>query len=414
MTVQTMTTATAPATPGPRFAPAPKSAGELVPWMPDELKGTDITIAEWEELGASRAAWRTIKNILYPECKDPRMLALVMARCAALKVDILQKPFHIVSTYDSKSEKYVESVWPAITWYRIVAHRTGDYAGMSEPVIGPMVTRQFTKPAGRNYPAETYTVQFPEFITTTAYRIVKGVRCPFPATVWWMEAFAAAYGIPNAMWRKRPLGQLLKCAEAAALRAAFPEVGGEPTADEMEGRTIGDAVDVTPTPAAAPAKEPRSRLDGLKTAAGIKPAEEVKPEPVIDVKPEPAKAEPAKAAAPPAPKPDEEEPPPYTLVIPLDAEATHTETHASTSKYLAAHARVAAEIVDRVAEPAELRPELTRFVALNAKETARAVDVANQFAPKSLASWNTKIAAAWNAVGGQPQSDQPAVATTGK
>lgn len=407
MTVETLTTATAAPMGAPRFA-APKSAGELALWMPDELKSTDITVAEWEELEVSRAAWRTIKSILYPDCQDPRMLALVAARCKSLNVDILQKPFHIVSTYDSKTKKNVESVWPAITWYRIVAHRTGEYGGLSEPVIGPMVTRQFVKPGGRDYEAVTFTVEFPEFITLTAYRIVKGVRCPFPATVWWMEAFAATQGVPNAMWKKRPMGQLLKCAEAAALRAAFPEVGGEPTAEEMEGRVIGDAVDVTPPPAAAPAKPPTSRLEGLKTAVGIQPAVEVKPEPVIDVKPEPAQAK-----APP-PEPAEEEPPPYALVIDLGDGATHTERFASAPKWFAQHAKVAGEIVDRTADPVALRAELTRFIALNAKEAARASDVGENLKLKAYASWRDKIAAAWNAVGGQPQPDTPAVATTGK
>ena len=41
------------------------------------------------------------------------------------------------------------------------------------------------------------------------------------------------------MWAKRPYGQLAKCTEAQALRMAFPEhVGGHPTAEEMEGKTI--------------------------------------------------------------------------------------------------------------------------------------------------------------------------------
>lgn len=42
------------------------------------------------------------------------------------------------------------------------------------------------------------------------------------------------------MWQKRPYGQIAKCAEAQALRKAFPEVGSAPTADEMEGKQFGD------------------------------------------------------------------------------------------------------------------------------------------------------------------------------
>ena len=43
----------------------------------------------------------------------------------------------------------------------------------------------------------------------------------------------------NAMWQKRPRGQIEKCAEAAALRKAFPEeLGNDMTREEMEGQVI--------------------------------------------------------------------------------------------------------------------------------------------------------------------------------
>ena len=48
------------------------------------------------------------------------------------------------------------------------------------------------------------------------------------------------------MWKKRPYGQLAKCAEAQALRKAWPEIGSEPTAEEMEGKYHADEKDITP------------------------------------------------------------------------------------------------------------------------------------------------------------------------
>ena len=48
---------------------------------------------------------------------------------------------------------------------------------------------------------------------------------------------------PNAMWTKRPRGQLAKCAAAQALRSAFPEIAAQYTQDEMEGKTINDVME---------------------------------------------------------------------------------------------------------------------------------------------------------------------------
>ena len=57
--------------------------------------------------------------------------------------------------------------------------------------------------------------------TVTVYRMVDGQRCPFTATARWAEYYPGD-GKSGFMWRKMPFGQLGKCAEALALRKAFP------------------------------------------------------------------------------------------------------------------------------------------------------------------------------------------------
>jgi hypothetical protein len=58
------------------------------------------------------------------------------------------------------------------------------------------------------------------------------------------------------MWRRRTRGQLDKCAEAAALRAAFPEeLGNDYSAEEMEGQVIDHA---PPPPDVDEPKAPRT------------------------------------------------------------------------------------------------------------------------------------------------------------
>ena len=85
----------------------------------------------------------------------------------------------------------------------------------------------------------------PESCTVVVYRNVNGRRESFAEPVFWMEAYARAgrgTEIPNDMWRKRPRGQLHKCAKAASLRAAFPEdLGSVYAAEEMEDRETAAA-----------------------------------------------------------------------------------------------------------------------------------------------------------------------------
>ena len=82
---------------------------------------------------------------------------------------------------------------------------------------------------------------FPEWVEITVYRLVGNQRCPFTAQVYWLETYAREGGqwsaLPTDMWVRRPRGQAVKCCEAAALRAAFPEEATY-TAEEMEGKVI--------------------------------------------------------------------------------------------------------------------------------------------------------------------------------
>ena len=188
---------------------------------------------------------------LYPGAK-PDSIRMVMGYCAARNLDPLRKPVHIVPMWvkEPGSDKGAmqDVVMPGIALYRIEAARTGEYAGKSEPIFGPMQTQRL---GGAD-------VSFPAWCKVTVYRMVNGQRCEFTALEYWLENYATAKrdtDAPNAMWKKRAFGQLAKCAEAQALRMAFPEAtGGEATAEEMEGKVLEPRA--VENLAAAPAPEP--------------------------------------------------------------------------------------------------------------------------------------------------------------
>jgi phage recombination protein Bet len=110
------------------------------------------------------------------------------------------------------------SIQTGIDGYRAIAHRTGEMAGCPEPEYqydenGSLVSAK-----------------------VIVYRTVSGNRCEFSHRAFWAEyCQTARNGAPTSMWAKMPHTMLGKCAEACALRKAFPEeLTGVYTAEEMQ------------------------------------------------------------------------------------------------------------------------------------------------------------------------------------
>ena len=170
---------------------------------------------------------------LYPT-GSANSIKLVLSYCRAAGLDPMQKPVHIVPMWNGKLKCMQDVIMPGIGLYRTQANRTGQFAGMSEPEFGPMVAAKIDK----------VDVTYPEWCKVTVRRqLASGHVGEFTAVEYWLENYAVKGGAekstaPNAMWAKRPRGQLAKCAQAQALRAAFPELGALPTAEEMEGKPI--------------------------------------------------------------------------------------------------------------------------------------------------------------------------------
>jgi len=268
--------------------PIDKRTGDVIAFAPPRLP---YHPAIQDRFGIDKAGWKALVEAVFPSAKSIDSVAMVLSYCKARNLDPFKKPVHIVPMWDNKSGGYVETVWPGIAELRTTAFRTGHYAGCDEAEFGPMQKRAFTgkvkewKDGRQSWVEKTVDVEFPEWCRITVYRELGGRPCKFVGPkVKWLENYATIGNsdVPNEMWQTRPEGQLEKCAEAAALRKAFPEeLGGELTAEEMEGRRLHDAAaaarDVTPKPPAPPAPPPPDDLPPAAEATPPAPPAEDKP-----------------------------------------------------------------------------------------------------------------------------------------
>lgn len=187
--------------------------------------------------GIDESTWTAITTTLFPGC-SPESALLAIDYCKAREIDILMKPVHLVPMWipakNGNPGGMRDVVMPGIGLYRIQADRSGNYAGNDEPVFGEMITSSFINEDGSQA-----SFKHPEWCSYTVYKMINGNRVAFTAKEYWLENYASKSKkdmFPNAMWSKRPMAQLAKCAEAQALRKAWPEIGSQPTFEEMEGK----------------------------------------------------------------------------------------------------------------------------------------------------------------------------------
>lgn len=191
-----------------------------------------------EEYGIDKPLWLSLMN-LYPGAQ-PESVVMVYEYCKHRQLDPLKKPVHIVPMVveDKATGRKVmrDVIMPGIQEMRTTAARTAQYAGIDPPKFGPMVEVEVQNKGKSEY--RGIFMQAPEWCEITVYRLVQGKRYGFTHIEYFEEAVARnSYGEINSMWRKRSRGQLSKCAEAGALRKAFPEeLGGEYAAEELEGQ----------------------------------------------------------------------------------------------------------------------------------------------------------------------------------
>ena len=227
-----------------------------------------------ERFGIDRTQWKALVEAVFPMARSPDSVVLALAYCRARRLDPFKRVVHIVPIWDGANKREVETVWPGIAEHRTTAMRTGNYGGSDPAVFGPTLEEQFDGTT-KNGPI-SIKMKFPEFCQITVYRIVNGQRVAVPGPrVYWREYFSklGRANVPNDRWQRAPFQMIEKCAEAAALRRAFPEeFGDEATVEEAGFFDQPPMKDVTPPP--APSREQFARRPDPEPAAAPTEADE--------------------------------------------------------------------------------------------------------------------------------------------
>jgi len=238
--------------------------------VPAKIKTTTI---------ASRFSDEQLQLIKDTICKGStdNELKLFLYQCERTGLDPLSRQIYAIKRWDAQQRREVMGIQVSIDGFRLIAERSGKYTGQDGPY--------WCDKNGQWVEAWLYDAP------PTAARV--GVlRSDFSMPCWGVARFASyaqtnKEGKPTRAWATMSDVMLAKCAEALALRKAFPqELSGLYTGDEIEQAQT--AVEEKPAPVAMrPAELSTGTRIDRETGEVIEPAA-----------PEPAVTEAADAASP--------------------------------------------------------------------------------------------------------------------
>ena len=208
-----------------------------------------------------------IKSQVAPSATNEELsLFLTVAKSKGL--DPFGRQIYCVHRYD-KNRGRVMTIQTGIDGYRALADRTGAYCGNDDPVFMPCTS-------GEQWHPGTATV--------TVWKLIGGQRCGFTATARWSEYAAKGKKGYMPMWKRMPFLMLGKCAEALALRKAFPDqLSGIYTSEEMQ-QADGEPRHIEPINVQAGPPQKGNRAP-QKSAAPAKPKRNSKPKPKAEPAP---------------------------------------------------------------------------------------------------------------------------------